>query len=580
MDRLYRSDPSAALKKLDELQKVEPSDERLLALARLCGALGDEVAETDPEFAAGCYLDAARLSFDHALQMSPSGAARDLRLIYNDSCADLACLLQSRRRVRKLHATFKGPIGVHHLNLRTTGAGTIRPGSFDELYAADRIELKHAELERRYNDGIGGVVIGRRPKDQIDDLETRFVPDFGLILHLNATVGFSETGNRAEMIVSDLSRTGSVQVGGRSAPLAGEWTAALAYLYQYAPTPEDGFLGMLRPAKEEGETDLYELTPYQADKIPLIFVHGLMSSPDTWITMIAVLGSDPVLRQNYQPLVFQYPTGYPIIRNAAELRSHLAAYRAMAKARGGGAALDRMVMIGHSMGGILTNIQIRKSGDRVRNMYLNTPIEDLDVGEAQQEKLRRLMVFDYDPSIRRAIFIAAPHRGSDLARNSLGRFGSWLIRLPGDILSTGLSITQLDRLPGLTEFSKNQLTSRPDSIKSLRPDSQFLAKVLELPVNPRVDYHTIAGQADPSDSIADSSDKVVPYWSSHLDDVASERMVAASHVTITGNDDAIEEVRRLLYLHLGKQLPQTAQEEELPEVKPKTRIQLGRPVGR
>ena len=44
----------------------------------------------------------------------------------------------------------------------------------------------------------------------------------------------------------------------------------------------------------------------------------------------------------------------------------------------------------------------------------------------------------------------------------------------------------------------------------------------------------------------------MPYWSSHLDGAASEKIVDASHTEVTHHPDAIAEVRRLLYLHIGR----------------------------
>jgi hypothetical protein len=48
----------------------------------------------------------------------------------------------------------------------------------------------------------------------------------------------------------------------------------------------------------------------------------------------------------------------------------------------------------------------------------------------------------------------------------------------------------------------------------------------------------------------DSSDGVVPYWSSRLPGAVSERVVPAQHVTACQNPKTVEELRRILLLHL------------------------------
>jgi len=206
--------------------------------------------------------------------------------------------------------------------------------------------------------------------------------------------------------------------------------------------------------------------------------------------------------------------------------------------------------------GIISNLQIRSSGDRIQALYLERPVEQLDIPPDSREKLRKMLVFEPEPAVRRAIFIATPHRGSGLANSPIGALGRRLIQLPMDIFNAGLSLTQLERLPELTPIGQRAAQVGPNSINSLRPDSEFLTTVLELPVAPRVSYHTIAGQVNQGKPVAEGTDKVVPYWSSHLDGAASEKIVDASHLTITRSISAIEEVRRLLYLHLGLPAPE------------------------
>jgi hypothetical protein len=79
-------------------------------------------------------------------------------------------------------------------------------------------------------------------------------------------------------------------------------------------------MAMIRPQNYEQQTGLYMLEPYDPDRIPVIFVHGLLSIPQMWVPTITAVQSDAVLHNRYQFWVFAYPTGSPIALSALRLR--------------------------------------------------------------------------------------------------------------------------------------------------------------------------------------------------------------------------------------------------------------------
>jgi hypothetical protein len=70
---------------------------------------------------------------------------------------------------------------------------------------------------------------------------------------------------------------------------------------------------------------------------------------------------------------------------------------------------------------------------------------------------------------------------------------------------------------------------------------------------PDVTFHSIIGANRPGPP-ADSTDGVVAYRSSHLDGVASEKLVRSDH-SVQKSPEAIQEVRRVLIEHLVKVRP-------------------------
>jgi hypothetical protein len=85
---------------------------------------------------------------------------------------------------------------------------------------------------------------------------------------------------------------------------------------------------------------------------------------------------------------------------------------------------------------------------------------------------------------------------------------------------------------------------RSNSVDSLSPKSRFLNAMNTIPMAPGVPYNTIIGDRGRGDS-PNSSDGVVPYWSSHLNGAESEDIVPSGHGAHQ-NPQAIAEVLRIL----------------------------------
>jgi hypothetical protein len=81
-------------------------------------------------------------------------------------------------------------------------------------------------------------------------------------------------------------------------------------------------------------------------------------------------------------------------------------------------------------------------------------------------------------------------------------------------------------------------------VDSLSPKSRFLNALNTIPMTPGVPYHTIIGDRGRGDS-PNSSDGVVPYWSSHMNGAKTEDIVPSDH-NAHQNPQAIEDVLRIL----------------------------------
>ena len=177
-------------------------------------------------------------------------------------------------------------------------------------------------------------------------------------------------------------------------------------------------------------TGLSLLRPYRRGKAPVVFVHGLWANPWSWSRMIESLEADAALRDRYQFWTFGYSTGDPIPYSAALLRRDLEEVRRKFDPDGTDAAFDRMVLVGHSMGGLLTKMMVQDSGTRLWRLISDRPVDELAGDPDDRDLFRRALIFKPRPEVRRVVFIATPHRGSRVDRGGLEHLGSRLVRLP------------------------------------------------------------------------------------------------------------------------------------------------------
>ena len=291
-------------------------------------------------------------------------------------------------------------------------------------------------------------------------------------------------------------------------------------------------------------TGLSLLRPYQRGKTPVIFVHGLWANPWSWSRMIVSLEADSALHDRYQFWTFGYSTGDPLPYSAALLRRDLDEVRRKFDPDGTNAAFDRMVLVGHSMGGLLTKMMVQDSGTRLWRLISDRPVGALAGEPDDRELFRRALIFKPRSEVRRVVFIATPHQGSRVDRGGLERLGSRLIRLPDPLRA---SYERLIARNGPDFFTERFRKGLPTSIDELEWQSPILMCLNELGLSPTIKAHSIiADRRDPPR--AGGSDGLVPYESAHLEGTVSESLVSSSHLC-QDHPAVIREVRRILAEH-------------------------------
>ncbi|MBV8330463.1 MAG: hypothetical protein JO251_20960 [Verrucomicrobia bacterium] len=82
-------------------------------------------------------------------------------------------------------------------------------------------------------------------------------------------------------------------------------------------------------------------------------VHGLQSTPVAFAALVNALRNDPEVRAKYQIWQFYYASGIPVLLNGLELRDSLKETLHMIDPKDRDAATKRIVVLGHSMGGVI-----------------------------------------------------------------------------------------------------------------------------------------------------------------------------------------------------------------------------------
>ena len=112
-----------------------------------------------------------------------------------------------------------------------------------------------------------------------------------------------------------------------------------------------------------GTAGLLFLQPYDPEKVPVIFVHGLLSAPSAWANVASSLNADPEIRRHFQFWAFSYSTGNPIAYSALLLRQDLGYAEQTYH-------FKQAILVGHSRGGIISRLQVTNSGRTLWNGVL------------------------------------------------------------------------------------------------------------------------------------------------------------------------------------------------------------------
>ncbi|MDD3586913.1 MAG: alpha/beta fold hydrolase, partial [Thermoguttaceae bacterium] len=382
--------------------ETEPTAELLAAFSELAYMEGRRQESRNPGMAAELYAASSLQAFNYLFdprfaeaRNSYDSRFHNVHLLYNSSLERLLRLLMNKEKNLRLRpgSGFYVQTDDRRWNvLCRLVTGTWLPDEIDSFTFAYDYNLVGVQHEYRQG-GLGVPLVAKRKESEQTKLDAKYYP-VGISFPVTAFLRPAESSDadshcHAVLELYDPLVASSTMVGDVTVPLETDLTTPLVC---FMSTPEAQLiptLGLVRPdellktvPKQNDSTKstriikgMYMMEPYDPHRIPVVLIHGLWSSPFPWMEMFNALRSDETIRKKYQFWFYFYPSGQPFWVSAAQLRDDLSEIRHTLDPQRQIASFDQMVLIGHSMGGLIARLQVMSAQDHFWSRVSTVPFD-------------------------------------------------------------------------------------------------------------------------------------------------------------------------------------------------------------
>ena len=418
--------------------------------------------------------------------------------------------------------------GFHTVN-RTDGLGAEFVIEFDEDYKNNGFILDPIQF---YQHSVSPII--HAPK---------VLPLTALMVPENDNIPFDVQNSDFKIRLVDPYLYNQVEVNRADYTLTANYSAPYGYWLSQNHLGKAGYWTLLNKENVLLMPHLYMLEPYNPNKKVIVFIHGLASSPEAWVSLTNDIMGDQELRENYQVWQVFYSTNMPIFESRYQIYALLT--QAFQNIQTKNPPVQDAVLIGHSMGGVISRLLVSQQDISDAAIAKMTKSQYAMLNE--HPVIRERFIFKPIPNFSRAIFIAAPHRGTSYADRWFTRLARNIIKIPNEFYDNVQSSSLLDKTKsaqhhGLIENGASNLSEHSD----------FMLLTRDVMPASTVQYHSIMGNAAHSELPSFMNDGIVPYYSSHLTGATSEKVIRGDHY-VQMTTSAINEMRRILLLHLNHQ---------------------------
>lgn len=402
---------------------------------------------------------------------------------------------------------------VSTYELRLSGLNSIskRPGlgislvaSLDDRYTTTIRQLLASSLSGRLTDEKSNDAEDSKPLSRI--YPTGHLLLTGLIKPSGASVLDVLDSRQLDIHLYNPYQSESVNILDNDYPLAGNFSAGYGLWLAENQLDGVGYLNLITRQPDASLPKLFMLEPYDPNKRVLIMLHGLASSPATWVNLTNDILNDDKLRDNYQVWQIFYPTNLPILENRYQIQRLINATYDQTDPTGQNRASKNSVIISHSMGAIIARMMLSddnlaKNLDKLNDEDKLSGSEKRKIRDAlkasyAEDQLRERFELKALSQVDTAVFLSAPFRGTDYADRWFTRALRRIVYLP-----IGLVKTVTDNLA--TIATQGDLAQNPlgalylqNGASQLSDKSSFIQLTKDITMKDGLTYHSIIANND------------------------------------------------------------------------------------
>lgn len=408
--------------------------------------------------------------------------------------------------------------------------------AFEEFVLASEFQAIKSHHQEVAHSGLGVSLVAIRPNTGKG--QDNYYPPEGIFR--SVTVSLKQLKFTKELQIQLtlqghlMQEAAELKFASGSYPLLYDASSSYLWLMQQAKLADLELPGLFNAELADNKLGIYSVTPLQTNKQPLLMIHGLNSSPLIWYELTMAVLQDEELKQRYQIWHAFYPSGPPPFYNSMRLRKKLDELQAMLKARGGSNQLDEIVVVGHSMGGVISKTMVQTTDYLLWDLSFTERPEQLGYAKQELDNIKDIFIFDARPYIDKVVFIDTPHGGSETSESVVAKVASWFINLPKNftlLMSNFILKLGADKITlPMREYLNDG--GGPHSVQVLSPRHPLLQGLNKLEYQRPV--YSIVGSNGPlscqdEKSCSQISDGVVPFFSAHQSKAVQEIIVPSNH---------------------------------------------------